>query len=254
MTTVKKLDSGLIVFGSRKVAYDNGTTIYIENTARRDFDHEDNVAFDALVYADAKKPKAYVTSLSSAFDWKTQYGNFMKGEFPVGVTFTQDELKVLSVLKDVEAKIKAAFELPSIPYAPVPGVDLKKVFPSASDTKLIEASAWLNGEGNSPSAVPSLLRNSNTIFLRLHKTAGGTQFIYSSKSTGYQPYKIGVKTFTKVFNDFLKPYWAGERSNAYGPQTSGYSTSASKTEASIGCQRDIPRSEIERIAKQLGLI
>lgn len=254
MSSIKKLDSGLIVFGNRKVAYDNGTTIYIENTARRDFDHADNVAFDDLVYADPKKPKAYVPSLTSAFDWKLQYANFMNGNFPEGITFTKEEAAVLQTLKSIEDKIKAAFELPSIPYAPVPGVDLKKVFPSASDTNLVEASAWLNGEGNTPSAVPSLLRNSNTIFLRLHKTAGGSQFIYSSKSTGYQPYKIGVKTFTKVFNDFLKPYWAGERANAYGPQTSGYSTSASKTEATIGCQRAIPRSEIERIAKQLGLI
>lgn len=246
-SSIKKLDSGLIVFGNRKIAYDNGTTIYIENTARRDFEAADHVAFDLLVYADAAKSKVYVPSLSSAFNWKVQYDNFMKGEFPVGVTFTQDELKVLSVLKDVEAKIKAAFELPKLPYVAVEGVDIKKMFPSATDEQIVEYTTWMSGAGSSTQAPYGI--GHQGIVLRLHTTKGGVQWVYNNNS-----HKIGVKTFTKLFTENLKPFWSGEKTNAWGPQVSGYSTRIYANSVDIGCQRNIPRSEIERIAKQLGLI
>ena len=247
MSNVKKLDTGLIVIGNRKIAYDNGTSIYIETTARRDFTAVDHSAFDTLVYADQKKPKIYVGSLKTQFDWKTQFDNFMKGEFPEGIEFSQEETKVLQTLEDIKTKIKAAFELPTVPYKPVEGIDLKKRFPSADETTLINYSAWLNGEGNGAAAPYGLQRQG--IFLRLHTTAGGKQFVYSSSGN-----KLGVRTFEKVFNDFLKPYWSGERTNRWGPTTAGYGTEVSTNSATIGCHRDIPRSEIERIAKQLNLI
>lgn len=249
MSNVKQLDSGLIVYKNRKIAYDNGTTIYIENTARRDFDAADHEAFDSLVYSD-KKPKTYIASLNSQFDWKKQYDSFMRGEFPEGVTFTQEEAKVLQTLESVKAKIKAAFELPSIPYTPVEGIDLRKEFPLADDDAIAAASSWLNGEGTA-AAAPGIIRrsNNNRIFLRLHTSASGNQSVYNNNG-----HRIGVRTFTRIFNTFLKPYWAGERTNQYGPSVSGYESVAYANSVSIGCQRHIPRSEVERIANQLGLI
>lgn len=247
MSKIKKLDTGLIMRGNRKIAYDNGTSIFIENTARRDFDADDHVAFDALVYTD-QKPKTYISSLNDQFNWKTQYDNFMKGEFPEGVTFTQEESKVLQTLEDIKTKIKAAFALPEIPYTPVEGIDLKKEFSKATSEDFAKISSWLNGEGNSTTA-PWEVRASGKVYLRLHTTTGGRQFVYNSNG-----HHIGVKTFTKIFTTFLKPYWSGERTNSYGPLVAGYDSQAYSNSVSIGCQRNIPRAEVERIAKQLGLI
>jgi hypothetical protein len=252
MSNIKKLDTGLILNGLTKIAYDNGTSIYIQNNARNGFEAQDHIDFDALVYADPNKPKVYVTNLATEFDWKAKYDAFMKGEFPEEITFTKEESAVLATLKSIEDKIKAAFALPTIPYTPLEGIDVKKLFKGVSDEGVAEYTAWLNGEGNSPS-VPYGLGNYG-IFLRLHTTKGGSQFIYNSNTSGYNTYKIGVKTFIKFFNETLKPRWAGETTRQYGPNVSGYSTTIRDHSVDIGCQRSIPRSEIERIAKQLGLL
>ena len=249
------LDSGLIVNESRQiVAYLKDGMLYLPISARQQGSVDDQKLIDKLV---ATYPKMkYVASLNAEFNPQSQIGKFQNGEKLEGIDLDDTDYDLINIrkalnekIKKVEEKIKAHFSLPELPYTPVKGLDIKKSFPQATATELEEISNWLNGKGSGREVPYSLRRHrGDKIYLRLHTTAGGNRFIYNSNN-----YKLPERSFVKLFNEHCLPLW---KTNRFSSATNhgGYDVRVYQDRVEIGCQRQMSRSEVERIAKQLGLI
>lgn len=249
-------DKNLIVFKGKRIAYAHNGELLILAAARTNFDVSDHTIFDALLN-NYKEPRRYIVDFTSEFDWQAKVAAFKLGTVPSGVDFTPMELGAVEALKTAEAKIKAAFGLPEIPYKNAAAIDVAKIYGAHAEA----ARRWLDGETLSVADLQALKSivagNPAERNLLRFKMKGKVAVIENLTN-----HTMSENVIKKRLWDSIKRVWAAGRNDAssyyvtrYKPGNDYYATShdvnAYPTYLSIGCQK-IPRAEVERIAAARG--